>query len=92
MDDIIVNKHGIRGYMSSIGTCFHRRKPDGTYEVDAPLFVPLCCVDCPFFDHGEFGDYGQLLSGPYCTSNLWFPTKKGSCKTKDKALASKSVE
>lgn len=66
------NKHGVEGLWSSIGSCFERVVLDKvTHEVlerelNAPMFVPRCCLECEHYDGGEYGEYGTLLSGPTC--------------------------
>jgi hypothetical protein len=77
--DYVTNKNGVEGYWSHCGTHFGERQPDGNYKTAIPLFVPRCCDECVHLDRGEFGDYGSLLSGPYCMQNVWFPTKSGKC-------------
>lgn len=64
------SKHGVECVVSSSGNCFGNR----------PLLVPVCCLNCGHYDDGEYGDYGSLLSGPYCEKNLLFPVKRGQCK------------
>ena len=58
----------------------------GHYEggrwVHATCEVPEVCWNCPLFEYGEMGDYGDLWSLPYCTRGLWFPTRKNACKVK----------
>lgn len=91
MRDWVINEHGVWGYWSHCGTMFGRsvEQPDGTVRFQAalPLFVPKVCVECPEFDYGEYGDYGNLLSGPYCEANIWFPTRKGTCKRGERHAA-----
>lgn len=48
--------------------------------VNDTVVVPTCCLDCRWYDHGEYGDYGTLLAGPYCTVGVVFPVRKGTCK------------
>lgn len=89
-----VNQHGIEGEYYGIGSYFYRvtRHADGTVEKGAPghgsIFVPNVCLDCPLLDGGEFGDYGSQLSPPYCMANVWFPTRKGTCKRRAREEAS----
>ena len=49
------------------------------YHTNLPVFVPECCLECIHLDMGEYGDFGEHLSGPYCERNVWFPTRKGWC-------------
>jgi hypothetical protein len=80
------NKHGVRGSWSDSGRW--RRQVDGRWESHRPIFVPAVCQTCRFFDPGESGDYGEHLSPPYCEKNVWFPTRKGTCKVKDRSANS----
>lgn len=48
------------------------------------VLVPIVCLDCVHYDSGEFGDFGELLAGPICIANVFFPTKTGKCKRKKK--------
>lgn len=88
-DDWVKHKHGVEGYESSTGSHFGRYVDDALhpgqqrFESNLPVFVPRVCCDCRHFDSGEAGEYGELLSGPYCTANVWFPTKTGRCKVKE---------
>ena len=83
------NAHGVEGRWSHSGTMYGRHEPDPQqpgktrFRAAIPLFVPRVCCGCPHLDQGEHGDYGDLLSVPFCERNVWFPTKKGTCKTKD---------
>lgn len=79
---IATNGHGVQGRWSHSGTMFGR-EIDGQWRTCIPEFVPLCCLDCRNYDPGEYGDYGSLLSGPYCEKNVFFPTKKGTCKKQE---------
>jgi hypothetical protein len=64
------NKHGVKVTKFSAGWCF-----------DGPTVqVPDCCLNCHKFDYGEFGEYGTQLGPPFCTSNIWFPVRSGTCK------------
>lgn len=91
-DQMITNKHGVKGIYERDGNHFVRHtlnKTTGTWntERNTSTFVPKVCLDCPFYDAGEYGEYGSKLSFPYCERNVWFPTRKGTCKIKDKELA-----
>lgn len=90
------NEHGIEGKYSHSGTMYGRDiiLEDGTkrFQTCLPIFVPLVCTQCPLLDWGEQGDYGSLLSGPYCEANIWFPTRTGMCKRFNKELAKKFGE
>lgn len=44
-------------------------------------WVPECCSTCHHLDV-ETGDYGEILSGPYCLKNLFLPVRKGTCQRK----------
>ena len=46
--------------------------------------MPNCCYGCPFrgTDYNEYTD----TNSEYCERNLILPTKKQSCKVKDKAF------
>jgi len=48
--------------------------------VEMDTFIPQCCFNCRHYDGGEYGDYGTILSRPYCLMGLFFPTSKGSCR------------
>ncbi len=48
--------------------------------VEMDTFIPQCCFNCQHYDGGEYGDYGVILSRPYCLMGLFYPTHKGSCK------------
>lgn len=50
---------------------------------NATIFVPRICFSCYHFEYGERGDYGELLSLPYCEKNVWFPVKSNRCKKAD---------
>jgi hypothetical protein len=76
------NKHGVRGSWSDTGRW--GQYVDGQWESHRRIFVPAVCSTCRFFDPGEYGDYGEHLSPPYCEKNVWFPTRKGTCKVKDR--------
>lgn len=76
----VKNLHGVEGVVLSTGSCYTGIREDGTRGTYAPVFVPLCCTECVWFDAGEFGDYGTPLSPPYCEKNVWFPTRTGTCK------------
>ncbi len=76
----IINKHGVNVTVRSSGRCFGQHQADGSFKNYIPIFVPDCCYDCQHYDDGEFGDYGEELSGPICGVNLHFPTHKGTCK------------
>lgn len=65
------NEHGVWGH-DLIGA--HKRGPLGV------LFVPLCCLWCSHYELAERGDYGEILSGPYCLKNIWWPTRAGACR------------
>ena len=84
MERLTTNTHGVEGYWSHCGTHFGRRitDRDGTsrFVTAVPLFVPAICSTCPNFEPGEYGDYGSLLSGPYCTANIWLPVRTGRCR------------
>lgn len=41
--------------------------------------IPKICSLCKHHDY-EIGEMGTVLCGSYCSKNLWFPTKKGTCK------------
>ena len=43
------------------------------------VLVPTICLKCDHYDQGEYGDFGELLAGPFCGVNLHFPTRKGTC-------------
>ena len=58
------------------------------FRTALPLFVPRICTTCPLFDSGEYGDYGNLLSGPFCEANIWLPVRSGTCKRRDREVAS----
>lgn len=66
---------------------------DGTkrFQTALPLFVPDICRHCPNYDAGEYGDYGNLLSGPYCEANVWFPTRTGQCKKGQREIDRQSL-
>lgn len=72
---IRVNKYGVRCAVSSIGSCWK----DERGIINAELLIPVFCLSCKYYDNGEVGDYGNLLTGPGCTLNLHFPTRKGTC-------------
>jgi hypothetical protein len=42
------------------------------------VFIPLCCINCQHKDWDSWND--GWSSAHYCTLNLRFPTKKGTCK------------
>jgi hypothetical protein len=44
------------------------------------LEVPVLCLDCAHYDAGEYGDFGDLIAGPICGAQIYFPTQKGQCK------------
>lgn len=80
------NKNGIFGRWSHSGSHFGAdvTQLDGTtrFQTGLPLFVPYVCLMCWNYDPGEYEE-GSLISGPYCGINLWFPTRKGTCKRVD---------
>ena len=41
--------------------------------------IPKICSLCKHHEY-EIGEMGTVLCGSYCAANLWFPTKKGTCK------------
>lgn len=84
MREFVKNEHGVEGVWSHCGTHFGKfvKEADGSerFKTALPLFVPRCCIECSNYDMGEYGDYGNLLSGPTCSENVWFPVRKGTCK------------
>jgi hypothetical protein len=45
--------------------------------------IPIICSICKHHEY-EIGEMGTVLCGSYCAKNLWFPTKKGTCKLFEK--------
>ena len=86
------NKHDIEGIWSHSGSMYGSQvsdpmRPGHTYwQSCIPLFVPKCCLSCPFYDDGERDDMGYLVSAPYCERNIWFPVKKGTCVVRDREI------
>lgn len=50
-----------------------------TLDISGRYYIPVICSFCKHEDH-EIGEMGTVLCGSYCTKNVWFPTKKGTCK------------
>lgn len=69
-----VNDNGVIGRNTNIGS--HFVASDGKRT----MFVPMICFSCRNYDPGEYGDYGSKLSPAYCEANVWWPTRKGTCK------------
>jgi hypothetical protein len=80
----VINKHGVLCSVSNSGFYGHYEEDlwDGKkrFVSNVPILIPQCCIECCNFDNGEFGDYGERLSPPYCMRNIWFPIRKGYCK------------
>ena len=59
-----INKHGIKGKLYFNG-----------------IFIPKCCDDCKHCKE-EYPDNDDSTAPPfvYCNINIFFPTKKGTCK------------
>jgi hypothetical protein len=76
------NKHGVEGVMSDSGRYGTDVYEGGLriFRNNLPVFVPNCCLDCQHYDPGEFGDFGEHLSPPYCGRNIRFPSRQGTCK------------
>jgi hypothetical protein len=80
--DTVMNKHGVECIIETTGRYGHLE--NDRWVCNLPVYVPLVCLDCHFFDRGEVGDYGSKLSPPYCKRNvLSFPTRKGTCAIKE---------
>lgn len=77
------NKHGVEVIEYTTGHYGHYDK-DGKWRDNNPIMIPLCCTQCFNFDPGEVGDYGERLTPPWCLKNVFFPTKKGTCKLQNK--------
>lgn len=75
-----INKHGIKVHTYETSHWGHTDK-EGQWH-NAVVQVPECCFSCKYFDDGERGEYGDILTPPYCTINIWFPIRKGQCKKK----------
>lgn len=78
-DNVFRNKHGV---LVRLTVCSHwvnakTGKPSRTY-------TPKVCWDCPEHDTADVGEYGEIFGPPYCTKNVWLPTKSNKCKIKDK--------
>ena len=43
--------------------------------------IPLCCKNCLHF--GNDWDEWSGRTYYYCERNVWFPTRKGTCKKQD---------
>lgn len=69
----VMNKHGVTGWDSSIGSMWVSSNGSRTQ------FIPDICYSCQNHDYGESGEYGGKLSPDYCMANVWWPTKKGTC-------------
>jgi hypothetical protein len=73
----------VAGVWESSGNHYGSLQADGTFRTNVPIFVPACCLDCRHYDMGEVGDYGSKLGPPCCDLNLFFPTRKGTCKRRE---------
>lgn len=75
---MLINKHGVEVVMSNTGH-FGRTDENGYWRDHLPLEVPVICTSCKFFEREEWSD-GDTLAPPCCARNVFFPTRKGSCK------------
>jgi hypothetical protein len=43
--------------------------------------IPACCLNCHHYEY-EWSEWGHETYR-YCVKNIWFPTKKGTCKKQE---------
>lgn len=79
---LVKNKHGVEGKYKGLGR-FVKLDKNFNKTPDQYDFIPKCCLECGNLDV-ELGDYGSQLTPYYCEKNIFFPTKKGTCRGQDK--------
>lgn len=77
-DNVFRNENGV---LVQLFVCDHWVDRNGNRSW---TYIPEVCWKCPNLDGPENGEYGSILSPPYCMKNVWLPTKSNKCKVKDK--------
>lgn len=75
----MLNKHSVLVTSLPVGVHFRITDKEGKDTGKRSIDIPNVCLSCANFEHGELGDYGSVLSPPYCAANVWWPTRKGTC-------------
>lgn len=73
------NKHGVEIVLSNSGRFGYLDETTGYFKTHNPIEVPVLCTHCKFFEHAEYSE-GETLAPPCCRKNIYFPTRKGTCK------------
>jgi hypothetical protein len=80
-DNVFRNKNGI---LVQLTVCSHWVYEDGS---PSRTHTPKVCWDCPFHDGADTDEFGGVWGPPYCTKNVWAPTKTNKCKIKERRMA-----